>query len=177
MNIPIARMLVTACALAFMLSSHASAQVQILRQVIGSGATAAAGPSGAIAATVGQTIIGPATSSTHAGYLGFWYTYPRQTSSAEEYSSAVTGRSASLRVVPNPVADNATIVVGLPAGAEVTLKLYSAIGDERATLIEGYRFAGSTTVRISAHELESGHYTLVLQTPTGRVSTPLQVVR
>lgn len=166
-------------AMTLVLCAPLCAQVRLIRQVVASGGTAAIGPNGAIAGTIGQTIIGPATSSSHAGFLGFWYTYPRPGvgGAREEHNNAVTGVTARLMVAPNPVVNQATITVTLPASGDVVLKLYSAVGEERMTLIDGYRFSGTTTVQLPATELESGSYTLVLQTGTTRTSVPMRVLQ
>ena len=166
-------------AMTLLLSVPLDAQVQLARQVIASGGTAAGAPNGFIAGTIGQTIIGPATSSSHAGFLGFWYTYPRPQigGASEEYNSAVTGVTARLRVAPNPVISNATITITLPASGDVLLKLYTSVGEERMTLIDGYRFSGTTTVQLPASGLESGYYTLVLQTAGSRTSIPMRVLQ
>jgi hypothetical protein len=180
MNTRTTLVLMAAVALTLLTASPADAQTQLLRQVIGSGATAAIGPQHAIAGTIGQTIIGRSTSSTHTGYLGFWYTYPNPNNPnavREEYSSAVAGLAASMRVAPNPVVENATITVSLPTNGQVNLSLYSSVGEHRMTLIDGQRFRGTTTVQIPATDLESGYYTLVLQTSTGRVTSSLRVVK
>ena len=163
---------------AILMAPQLSAQ-QIIRQVIGSGATAAIGPQHAIAGTIGQTIIGPVASSSHRAYLGFWYVYPNPNnplSVREEYASAVTG-AASVRVAPNPVVDVATISLTLPASGMVRLSVYDGLGQQRVALIDGHREAGTITVQLPARELESGDYLLVLVAGTSRTAAPLRIVK
>lgn len=158
----------------------ASAQTQLLRHVIASGAVASASPTNIMVGTIGQTIIGRSASSSHVGFLGFWYTYPRQVGPGavrEEYSNAVTGASAAVRVAPNPVVDVANVTVSLPRGGDVHLALYDGLGQERMRLIDGTRPAGTTTVQIPARDLESGDYLLVLVIGGERSATPLRVIK
>ena len=94
----------------------AQAQVQLLRHVIASGAVASASPQNLLVGTIGQTIIGRSASSSHVGFLGFWYTYPfpaNPNAVREEYSPGINGASAAVRVYPNPVVDVATVTLAL----------------------------------------------------------------
>jgi hypothetical protein len=172
--------LTIAAIVALMLAPAAHAQTQLIRQVIGSGATAAIGPQHAIAGTIGQTIIGRSTSSTHTGYLGFWYTYPNPNNPLavrEEYSTGLTGAAAAVRVAPNPVVDVATVNVTLPTSGKVVLELYDGLGQQRLELIDGHREAGTLTVQLPARDLESGDYLLVLIAGGTRSASPLRIVR
>jgi hypothetical protein len=179
MNRRTLRAILVACA-AMVLAPSAHAQVQLLRSVIGSGATAAIGANAAIAGTIGQTIIGRSTSSSHVGFLGFSYTYAYSTGFGavqEDHYWIMTGASASLQIAPNPVVDNATVTVMLPTTGAVSLKLYNALGQERLTLIDGQRNSGTTTVRLPAADLESGEYTLVLSSGGKRTSSAMRVIK
>jgi hypothetical protein len=177
MHTHILRNALVAAALALTLVVSAEAQ-QIIRQVIGSGATAAIGPQHAIAGTIGQTIIGPVASSSHRAWLGFWYVYPNPNNplAIREEFSAVTG-AAAVRVAPNPVVDVATISVTLPSSGRVTLALYDGLGQQRVELIDGHREAGTITVQLPSRDLESGDYLLVLITGGTRSASPLRVIK
>ena len=155
----------------------ARAQPQIIRQVVGSGAVAAASPTHAIAGTIGQTIIDRSTSSTHSALLGFWYTYPfgSTTSVRDEYVS--TGTSASLRVAPNPVVANAIISLTLPNAGDVELALFDTRGSERLRLIDGWRESGTSNIELAARDLESGDYVLVLVAGGRRSATTIRVIK
>ena len=162
------------------LAPDAYGQTQLLRQVIGSGAVAAASPQHIVAGTIGQTIIGPATSSSHAAFLGFWYTYPNPgnpNAVREEYVRAVTGRDAAVRVAPNPAVDVTTLTLALPVGGDVDLRVFDGLGQERIVLLDGHREAGTTTLQLPVRDLESGDYLIVLRTGGVRSATPLRVIR
>jgi len=155
------------------------AQTQIIRQVIGSGASAMAGDH-LLAGTIGQTIIGRSSSSSHIGYLGFWFTYPNPNNPnavREEYSNAVTGMAASVRVAPNPVVDVATVSVVLPASGDVQLGVFDGLGQQRLELINGWREAGTVTVELPARKLESGDYLLVLIANGTRSASQMRVLK
>jgi hypothetical protein len=171
---------VLALAMLALCATGVKAQTQLLRQVIGSGATAAIGGQNAIAGTIGQTIIGRSTSSSNIGYLGFWYTYPNPNnpnSVREEYTSAVTGATASLRVAPNPAVDVASVTITLPTSGTIDLALYDGIGQRRLQLVDGFREAGTLTLQIPAREFESGDYLLVLLAAGTRSASPLRIIK
>jgi hypothetical protein len=164
--------------LALALPEKAEAQTVLFRQVIGSGATAASSPEHLLLGTIGQTIIGRVTSSTHTGALGFWYTYPHAytTSVREEYIANSFGSAGAIQVAPNPVVDETRISVTIPAAGDVTLKVYDNLGRERLTLIDGSRPAGTIALQLNARNLPTGDYVLVLFTGGARSVAPLRVL-
>jgi hypothetical protein len=179
MNSRHGRVLLTLAVLALVLAPAARGQTQIIRQVIGSGASAMAGDH-LLAGTIGQTIIGRSSSSSNVGYLGFWFTYPNPNNPnavREEYSGAVTGMAARVKVAPNPVVDVATVNVALPTSGMVTLAVYDGLGQQRLELINGWREAGTVTVQLPARQLESGDYLLVLIAGGQRSASPMRVIK
>jgi hypothetical protein len=61
-------------------------------------------------------------------------------------------------VYPNPVDGSATISFTLVRAADVSLRIYDAIGREVATVAAGHRVAGAHTVQWSVDELAAGVY-------------------
>ena len=61
-------------------------------------------------------------------------------------------------VYPNPVGGTARITFTLGHAADVSVRIYDAIGREVATIADGYHDAGSHTVVWDARELASGIY-------------------
>jgi hypothetical protein len=59
---------------------------------------------------------------------------------------------------PNPFNPTTTIRFDLPQDAHVTLRVYDALGKEVATLVDGFRNAGSHVVSLNAQGLASGVY-------------------
>ena len=84
-------------------------------------------------------------------------------------SSAVPGRY-ELDNSPNPFNPSTTIRYSLPVGGEIRLSLYNNTGQELATLVQGYREAGSYSVQLSGDDLASGVYHYRLVGPSGILS-------
>ncbi len=59
---------------------------------------------------------------------------------------------------PNPFNPSTSIVYGLPNGGYVSAKVYSLLGQEVATLFDGYQNAGIHTLVFNASNLSSGVY-------------------
>ena len=65
---------------------------------------------------------------------------------------------------PNPFNPNTIISFNLPASGQVRLKVFNALGQEVANLIDDYKSAGNHTVEFGAKGLSSGVYFYSLQT-------------
>jgi hypothetical protein len=64
---------------------------------------------------------------------------------------------------PNPFNPSTTIPFYLEQGDNVTLRVYNMLGQEVATLVDGYTTAGAHEVRWDANDLPSGMYLYRLQ--------------
>jgi hypothetical protein len=69
---------------------------------------------------------------------------------------------------PNPFASSTELRFELPAASRVTLRVYDVLGREVATLVDGYRPAGSHTATFTADHFPGGVYFYRLETPTFR---------
>ena len=59
---------------------------------------------------------------------------------------------------PNPFNPSTTISFAVPKSGNVTLKIYNTLGEEVATLADGYMEAGIHTMNFNADQLSSGLY-------------------
>lgn len=65
---------------------------------------------------------------------------------------------------PNPFNPSTKINFSIPNSSNVVLKIYNELGAEVASLVEGYRNAGSYEVNFDASGLSSGIYFYKIQT-------------
>lgn len=168
------RILVPIALAAGLLAGTASAQVVMQRQVIGSGATEAAG-NVVMRATVGQAIIGRIENSSNIVWQGFWFPMPRPAGAV-----AVAGNEASGRMQiagANPASIETEVAVTLPRTAEGRLTLVDALGRTARTIVEGRLNSGRTLHHLMVNDLSPGRYSLVLEADGERTTTTLVVVR
>lgn len=71
---------------------------------------------------------------------------------------------------PNPFNPSTQIAYTLPKAADISLKVYNALGQEVASLAEGRKAAGSYTITFNASALTSGVYYYRLQAANNAVS-------
>jgi len=63
-----------------------------------------------------------------------------------------------LNCYPNPVSNNSTLNFVITENSQVTLKLYDALGNEVADLVNDYKTAGEYSINLNANNLTSGKY-------------------
>jgi hypothetical protein len=154
-----------------------TAQVRVVRSVIGSGAAGSSNGVQRLNGTIGQSLIGRYPGSAMTGLFGFWYTVPDRISGVgEEYDHRAVGNTA-LTIYPNPVIDIARIDIALTSAHDVRLELFDALGREVRTLIEGHREAGTMSLGFGVEDLPAGEYTLVLTAGPSRHATAMRVIR
>jgi hypothetical protein len=59
---------------------------------------------------------------------------------------------------PNPFNPTTTISYSLAAASDVSMRLYNSLGEEVATILQGYMSAGPHSVAVDAFNLPSGVY-------------------
>jgi hypothetical protein len=77
---------------------------------------------------------------------------------------------------PNPVSSSTTIPFTLPSEGYYTIKVYSLIGQEIATLLDERRAGGDYTVAFNAEDLPEGSYLYQLRSPTSSAIRLMSVV-
>lgn len=78
---------------------------------------------------------------------------------------------------PNPITGMAHMQVRYPGAGQTTLKLYDMLGNEVATLVEGYRERGKETITLDGNEFPAGSYTAVLTCGGMRSSINVRIIR
>lgn len=86
---------------------------------------------------------------------GFNYSVPQGIGAVNEWYA---GRSAILSNHPNPFTDNTAVSYTINQGGVVNLKVFDILGNEVATLVNGYRTAGSHETIFDSSGLEPGLY-------------------
>lgn len=80
------------------------------------------------------------------------------TSVKEDYNSVIPATFELSQNYPNPFNPTTNIQFSLPQSGNVRLTIYNSIGQEVAQLVNGYKEAGSYTLKWDASNLSSGIY-------------------
>ena len=75
-----------------------------------------------------------------------------------EVSAAIPNAYTLNQNYPNPFNPSTTIAYAIPADGHVELILFNTLGQQVATLAEGWRMAGSYSVAVDASDLSAGTY-------------------
>lgn len=123
--------------------------------------------------TLGQGIVGHVRAGNTDAAQGFWHPLPRTTGEAPTAGA----EPATLQTTPNPFRGSARVALTNPRNQHVSLVLYNLLGQPVRTLIDAVRPEGTLTADITAHDLPSGSYTLILQAGDVRQTLPLTLLR
>ena len=156
---------------------HAEAQYKVPSSVFGSGGAPLNNGSYRISGTVGQPVIGLASSSSHISEVGFWYLSGGLITSVEQISSSLPTEYRLEQNYPNPFNPGTTIEFSLPHSCYVTLTLYNTLGEKVATLIDENRSAGRYSVKWNPEGLATGIYFYRLQAGSFVQSKKLVVLK
>ncbi len=78
---------------------------------------------------------------------------------------------------PNPFNPSTTLTYTLPTSGDVNLTVFDALGRSVATVVDGYRIAGTHHVGFDASTLSSGTYLAVLRSGTNVTSIRMTLAR
>jgi hypothetical protein len=164
--------MISRCGLGFLLAAVATGPIggalatppsspnyRIPYSVVGAGGGRGASTRYASVGTAGQPAIGRPESATKKSQLGLYV--PGEflpVDSGEGTESRLPGAVRLEQNYPNPVNPSTTIRFGLPADSQVRLVVHDVTGRRVATLVEGFRRAGSHEVLFDARGLPSGVY-------------------
>jgi spore germination protein YaaH len=93
------------------------------------------------------------------------------------YSSAAPEICQITKIVPNPVTDDAVISYSVPLKGHVTIKLVDISGNVRAVLVNHELEPGFYDQNFNSSGFSDGIYICVLQSPSGRVSKKIAVLK
>ncbi len=79
-----------------------------------------------------------------------------------------------LQNCPNPFNPTISIIYELPVARKTILKVYNLVGEEVATLVNGYAEAGSHQVTFDGSGLKSGVYYFKIQ--SGDIQVPKKLI-
>lgn len=91
--------------------------------------------------------------------------------------SSIPNELALAQNYPNPFNPTTTISYEIPNAGFVSLKVYSLIGQEVATLVNGEMGAGNHQVTFDASELSSGIYLVRLQSDIGVRTRKISLIK
>lgn len=86
-------------------------------------------------------------------------------------------QSAGITVGPNPVMDNADIVVSASEPGMTSVQLYSVAGQHISTILHAHLRPGVWSYEIDTSGLPTGTYFMVMNTPTETITRRMEVVR
>lgn len=124
--------------------------------------------------TIGQPVVGVASSSTTVGQFGFW-NLVLAPSSVDVTTGA--GGVTALSVSPNPMVDDGTIRVILARSGPVEVVLYDVNGRAVRTLLSDDRPAGELILSFDGKGLAAGTYFVAVSVPGALLERPVTVVR
>lgn len=78
---------------------------------------------------------------------------------------------------PNPFNPSTSISFGLPEASHISLKIYDATGELRATVAEGVYTSGKHFVNFSGENLASGIYFYTLRTEKNTISKKMSLIK
>jgi hypothetical protein len=84
---------------------------------------------------------------------------------------------SELRNYPNPVKSSTTFSYQLPGNGLVTLKVYDALGNEKAVLVNEKQTAGTHTINFDAKDLSSGVYSCKLIFNDQVITSKMMVIK
>jgi hypothetical protein len=105
-------------------------------------------------------------------YDMYWFTYTGVRENSEFRIS-----NCEMKITPNPISHNGTVSFSLPKTDHVSLRLYNIAGRLVDKIMDAQVDAGRHTVNVNVASLPQGTYFLIFETPMGRKSRSVIVVR
>ena len=155
--------------------SYATAQTTVDRTVTATGSVVATNSAFQVTGTLGQPIIGMATTLSTNVAQGFWH--GNQNATISSIDAPTTGEQLiQLHCSPNPISNTATLHVYIPRAGQTTLRMTDMLGRTVRTIFNGASSSGERELNLNVQELGNGRYTLHLQTEDEHTSLSVLVV-
>jgi hypothetical protein len=163
-----------------------AAVLAINRSVIAGGAVGASSATFGVRSTLGQDVVGPASSATFGLYAGFWNggVIPAGVGISESSPVSLPSSFGLFQNVPNPFNPVTAIAYDVPRGVTgpVKLRIYGTDGRLVTTLVDGVEAPGTKTVLWSGLDsrgrpVASGVYYYTLDGPGIRLQQKMMLLK
>jgi hypothetical protein len=125
--------------------------------------------------TVVNAVTGEALGTIAAGTIGSVTINNERTSAIR--LMGLTAVENGIAVTPNPISNRAEIEYGGATAGRVSMKIYSMMGEEMATLVDENKVAGLYTYDLNASNLPAGRYIVKMVNGTSVTTSTVSVVR
>lgn len=141
------------------------------RQVIGTAGGSSSSSSFQVSSTVGEAVVGTATSTTLILNQGFQQP-DEESLSIEDHESGL-----SINAYPNPVKGIVTLELDAPNSMELSVQVLDFKGNTLATPLQKLKVQGTFTREIDFSNLASGNYFLLLTNTKGNLQQTIKIVK
>lgn len=101
----------------------------------------------------------------------------RDPSVSNERINSIVNNYELMQNYPNPFNPSTNIKFSIPQSGNISLKIYDVLGNEVATLYNGYMNAGSQNINFNASNLASGTYFYQLKTNSSTLTKKMLLVK
>ena len=99
------------------------------------------------------------------------------TSVKEKVEEIIPSKYELSQNYPNPFNPSTTIRYSIPEAGNIKLNVYNMLGQEVASLVNGFKQAGTYSITWNANNLASGIYFYTLQTGSFRISKKMLLIK
>ena len=146
-----------------------NAQAVVPSSVIGCGASEMSSANLKLVATIGQTVIGLTNGSNIFNAQGFWQTYRSKVVKTTDFKLA---SNVDVRLVPNPLSTNGTLLFDLQEAQEFDLKIINLMGYECQHLGRKSLTSGHQKLALDITGLSEGIYFIILRNQNNDIKIP-----